>query len=1088
MSDELTISLRVRALLDEARAQFIQFRSEVAGATKDLGTLAKTGDQAGAKLSSSGAKAAEAIATVKAPPAPPSPAPPPPVPATLPAPTPIAPKVDEDAAAMRRLIATLQSAAPAAEKFAAAQGTLNAALASGAITQERHATLLAAATARWGAHNDVVQRGGVSAAQTAAAMRMLPAQITDITTSLASGMPAWLVLIQQGGQIKDSFGGIGPAFKQIAGLFTLARVAAVGLAGAVAAVTVAAYKGSQETPAYNQALIMSGNAAGTTGDKLAGMAKRIGDVVGTQAAAAETLTTIAGSGRVAAGDIERFTLAAQQMERAGGQSADKTAAAFIELGKAPLQASLKLTESLNYLTPATRDHIKSLEEQGKMAEAAAVAQQAYFEMVNGRTPQLEANLGGLQRMWRAVGEAAGWAWDKMLSIGRQDTLDAQIEAQKKTVDRLAQTLADRRGRGLAVGDVEGPLGAAREHLRNLQEDKDEQASLARTQGELAKVRREYNEAEKANDRWADKALSKSEQVNKALTTYRENNKKINAGRISDGMAPLDAKTVAAQEAAIRKEIMSKGGSGGAPSAFRTASAEVAVTKAELQANFTALQTNIRAGDAIIVQALQDGQVSIGDAYDARLAQMRTESDAQRQVLQADLREIDAALAKAKNSAESGPLRQRRVEVAAQINLVDANLSEQARKLGIWKTEQERTLGSITAKVRIDVANLTGNFDREAVQAQLKAQLQGDYDAAGRAGSEAEQAAGRARVDMLVAAGTAQAEFNAKLAEAQRLQNALAVQEQAVQVQQQTGAISAIEAEGRIAAARERQAPALQAIVEQLHAMRDAMPADAAAAIDAMNVSIGQLQNTVNAATPSMVSFGTQTRSTIIDGVANAAGQAVTNFKNLREAAKTAMKQIAGDILTSGIKRLLTNEFKPDASAGAKSSSGSSSSLFGALGTLFGSFFGFSEGGHIKGPGTGTSDSIPALVDGRRPIAVSNNEFIQPDKAVRHYGVGFMEAVRTLRLPKPGFAFGGLVQAHQRARFATGGPVGGGAAPMAPGPVPVAVSLTNNGTPQRIADNSATWNGKEMLVNLMLEDAQSGGPITRGMQQAFNRGG
>ena len=54
---------------------------------------------------------------------------------------------------------------------------------------------------------------GISAGQYKMAMRQLPAQITDVVTSLASGMPVWLVAIQQGGQIKDSFGGIGNTFK-----------------------------------------------------------------------------------------------------------------------------------------------------------------------------------------------------------------------------------------------------------------------------------------------------------------------------------------------------------------------------------------------------------------------------------------------------------------------------------------------------------------------------------------------------------------------------------------------------------------------------------------------------------------------------------------------------------------------------------------------------------------------------------------------------------------------------------------------------------------------------------------------------------
>ncbi|WP_315897196.1 phage tail length tape measure family protein, partial [Streptomyces sp. P9(2023)] len=47
-------------------------------------------------------------------------------------------------------------------------------------------------------------------------MRNVPAQITDITTSLIGGQPAYLVAIQQGGQLKDMFGGIVPAARALA--------------------------------------------------------------------------------------------------------------------------------------------------------------------------------------------------------------------------------------------------------------------------------------------------------------------------------------------------------------------------------------------------------------------------------------------------------------------------------------------------------------------------------------------------------------------------------------------------------------------------------------------------------------------------------------------------------------------------------------------------------------------------------------------------------------------------------------------------------------------------------------------------------
>jgi len=132
--------------------------------------------------------------------------------------------------------------------------------------------------------------------------------------------------------------------------------------------------------------------------------------------------------------------------------------------------------------------------------------------------------------------------------------------------------------------------------------------------------------------------------------------------------------------------------------------------------------------------------------------------------------------------------------------------------------------------------------------------------------------------------------------------------------------------------------------------------------------------------------------------------------------------------------------------------------------------------------------VPAIVDGRTPIAVSNEEYIQPEKAVKHYGVGFMEAVRTLRFPKPRFAFGGLVQAHQAARFATGGAAnaGSGAAGMS-GMPSLSIQFVNQGTPQRMVSQQQTMNGKDMIVSVVLSDLSSGGPISKGINGAVARG-
>lgn len=516
------------------------------------------------------------------------------------------------------------------------------------------------------------------------------------------------------------------------------------------------------------------------------------------------------------------------------------------------------------------------------------------------------------------------------------------------------------------------------------------------------------------------------------------------------------------------------------SAFDRAKADAQLSKAQLEANLSLLEDSISRGNAVVEQAVKDGNVSIDAAYQARLSGLESQSAAQRKVLEVERAELQRALAKAAKPEERTGIEASLAQIDVRIKLLQPSLDEAKRVLGIWKTDQERELATITAKIRVDVAGITGKFDRSAFEQQLKLQSEADYKRIGGLADPADAERQRANLDLLIANGVAQAEINARLQDAQRIQQQLAVAEEAINVEQQSGQISQIEAEARIKAAREAQLPALREIVEQLRQMREALPAEAAAAIDQATVSIGQLHNQVQAATPVIVDFGTRARNTAIDGLADAAGNAVTNFENMGDTIRSTLKQIAGDILRSNIKRILTDQFTPDGGGG-----GGGSGLFGAVVSGVGKIFGFADGGHIRGPGTGTSDSIPAIVDGKRPIAVSNNEFIQPERSVKHYGLGFMEAIRTLQFPKPRFAFGGLIQAHQAARFATGGAIkaaAGGAAPA------VAITFVNQGTPQRVVEQQQTMNGKDVVVSVVLADLSNGGPISRGMRGALARSG
>lgn len=103
-----------------------------------------------------------------------------------------------------------------------------------------------------------IDLAGNTAKQNAAALRGVPAQFTDIFTSIAAGQPITMVALQQGGQLKDMFGGIGPAARALGGyILGLVNPFTVA-AAAVGALTLAYYKGSQEADEYNKAIIFTG--------------------------------------------------------------------------------------------------------------------------------------------------------------------------------------------------------------------------------------------------------------------------------------------------------------------------------------------------------------------------------------------------------------------------------------------------------------------------------------------------------------------------------------------------------------------------------------------------------------------------------------------------------------------------------------------------------------------------------------------------------------------------------------------------------------------------------------------------------------
>lgn len=283
---------------------------------------------------------------------------------------------------------------------------------------------------------------GMSAKQTAAAMRMLPAQFSDVVISLQAGQSPLTVLLQQGAQVKDSFGGVGAAARAmggyVAGLVTpvSAAAAAVGVLG------VAYYQAGREQDAFNKSIILTGNYAGTSGAKLTELARQISSTVGTTGAASSVLAQIAGAGDLAGESFKTVATTAIEMERATGRAVDETLADFRKIADDPVKAAEELNKRYHWLTASTLEQVRALVDQGDKTEAVRLITEQFGETMTRRAQILREEMSGLPKLFNDIGDAAAKMWDGVKGIWREPTLDDAAGRLRLQIQSMENIRAD----------------------------------------------------------------------------------------------------------------------------------------------------------------------------------------------------------------------------------------------------------------------------------------------------------------------------------------------------------------------------------------------------------------------------------------------------------------------------------------------------------------------------------------------------------------------------------------------------------------------------------------------------------------------
>lgn len=256
---------------------------------------------------------------------------------------------------------------------------------------------------------------GLTAGQYSQAMRMLPAQITDVVTSLASGMPIWLVAIQQGGQIKDSFGGISNTFKVLMSYLTPARILIGGVVSTVAALAKAGYDAYDSQRTLQKALIMTGGYAGSSATEIKSLVDEIAgsSAVATSGQILEVATAVAKTGKFTKDELKTITKATADWVATTGESTEKVIGYFEKIAKDPIKGLAELNESFNFLDKGQLTYIATLEKTKGKIEAVEYATELFAKMMKDRSDEIAESATPLEKMWIDIKQWASEAWEEV---------------------------------------------------------------------------------------------------------------------------------------------------------------------------------------------------------------------------------------------------------------------------------------------------------------------------------------------------------------------------------------------------------------------------------------------------------------------------------------------------------------------------------------------------------------------------------------------------------------------------------------------------------------------------------------------------
>jgi lambda family phage tail tape measure protein len=250
---------------------------------------------------------------------------------------------------------------------------------------------------------DQARKAGISVGQMNSALRNTPAQISDIATQLAGGQSPFLVMTQQGLQMRDMFGGFGGMFRGLSTMISPVGVALGATAAASGAVAFAFAQASKEQESFNRAMALTNGYAGVTNAGLTAVAERVARTSSVTVGAARDIgQALVQTGRVGPGALEGMSLAVAKLQALSGESAESLVKDFARMRDGVAKWAAEHNKQYHFITLAEYKQIEAAEKAGDVNKAVDLT----LSSLNGKLQESKSG-------WTSLTQAVSGYWESL---------------------------------------------------------------------------------------------------------------------------------------------------------------------------------------------------------------------------------------------------------------------------------------------------------------------------------------------------------------------------------------------------------------------------------------------------------------------------------------------------------------------------------------------------------------------------------------------------------------------------------------------------------------------------------------------------